>query len=91
MASEWGDKKFNSSYVEENNDYVLAPSGQKISVNEYKEYPVANAVPVAQAKTQKLFVNDANSFEFKTKKEIKIPASKAPVFKAGRGLKDAVK
>lgn len=66
-----GDKKFNSSYVEENNDYVLASSGQKISVNEYKEYPVANAVPVAQAKTQKLFVNDANSFEFKTKKEIK--------------------
>ena len=49
------------------------------------------AITAALVEGGKVQLVGFGSFETRSKKEIKIPASRVPAFKAGKALKDAVK
>ena len=82
-------------------DAIAAESGLSKKDAEAALKATLNAIEGALVKNDKVVLVGFGTFETKSRKarkgrnpstgaEIKIPASKAPVFKAGKGLKDAV-
>ena len=58
-----GGVKFKSSFVKEQTNVDVQVEGER-------DYPIENAVPKASAPKQKLYVDDAQDFAFKTKREL---------------------
>lgn len=88
-----------------NKTELIAAAAEKAALSKKDTEKVVNAtfdaITEALAQDDKVQIVGFGAFEVKergerigrnpqTKEEIKIPASKAPVFKAGKALKDAV-